>query len=148
MTQAMEYIINNKGLDTEASYPYTAQDGTCQFNAANVGATLTGMVNITSGDENDLQQKVSLGPVSVAIDASHSSFQFYSSGVYNEPECSSQSLDHGVLAVGWGATSNGTAYWIVKNSWGTSWGINGFIWMARNSNNMCGIATIATLPLC
>jgi cathepsin L len=148
MTQAMQYIISNNGIDTESSYPYTAQDGNCVFNAANVGATLKSFVNVNTGDEADLQQKVHLGPTSVAIDASHSSFQFYSSGVYNEPDCSTSQLDHGVLAVGWGHDATGGDYWIVKNSWGTDWGLNGFIWMSRNNNNQCGIATMATLPKC
>jgi cathepsin L len=147
MTQAMTYIIQNGGIDTEASYPYTAQDGTCNYNAANSGATLKSFVNVNSGDENDLQVKVSQGPTSVAIDASQQSFQFYSSGVYNEPACSTSQLDHGVLAVGWGV-DNGTPFWLVKNSWGTDWGMNGYIEMSRNLNNQCGIATMATLPLC
>jgi cathepsin L len=147
MTQAMDYIISNKGIDTESSYPYTAQDGTCHYKAANSGATLKSYINVNQGDENDLQDKVYLGPTSVAIDASHSSFQFYSSGVYNEPDCSSTQLDHGVLAIGWG-TASGSDYWLVKNSWGTDWGLQGYIWMTRNGNNQCGIATMATLPQC
>jgi cathepsin L len=147
MTQAMDYIISNNGIDTESSYPYTAQDGTCHYNAANSGATLKSYTNVNQGDENDLQAKVHTGPTSVAIDASQSSFQFYSSGVYSDPACSTSQLDHGVLAVGWGVLS-GADYWIVKNSWGSDWGLNGFIWMARNDNNMCGIATMATLPKC
>jgi len=146
MTQAMDYIISNKGIDTESSYPYTAQDGTCVYNAANSASTLGAYTNVATGDENGLQSSVYSGPTSVAIDASQSSFQFYSSGVYSDPNCSSTQLDHGVLAVGWGADSSGNAYWLVKNSWGTDWGLAGFIWMARNDNNMCGIATMATLP--
>jgi cathepsin L len=115
MTQAMQYIIDNKGIDTEASYPYTAQDGTCNFNAANIGATLTGYTNVNSGDENDLLNKAYVGPTSVAIDASQNSFQFYSSGVYYDSGCSSTQLDHGVLVVGWGTDAkSGSDYWIVK----------------------------------
>jgi cathepsin L len=148
MTQAMQYIISNGGIDTEASYPYTAEDGTCSYNAANSGATLKNYKNVPSGNENALQTSVQQGPTSVAIDASQPSFQFYSSGVYNEPACSSTSLDHGVLAVGWGVDPSGGPYWIVKNSWGTSWGQSGYIWMSRNKNNQCGIATMATLPQC
>lgn len=148
MTWAMKYIINNGGIDTESSYSYTAQSShNCQYSDANKGATLSSYVNVKRGDENDLQQKVYKGPTSVAIDASHSSFQFYHSGVYYEPSCSSTQLDHGVLAVGWG-TSSGKDYWIVKNSWGSSWGQQGYIWMSRNRNNNCGIATTATLPKC
>jgi cathepsin L len=146
MDDAFKYIITNKGLDTEASYPYTAESSTtCNYNAANSGGYVTGYVDVTSGDENALQAAVYIEPVSIAIDASQSSFQFYSTGVYSDPNCSSTQLDHGVLAIGWG-TSSGTAYWIVKNSWGTDWGQNGFIWMARNDNNMCGVATMASYP--
>jgi len=147
MTQAMDYIIANKGIDTEASYPYTAQNGNCKFTATSVGATLKAYTNVKSGDESDLQTKVYAGPTSVAIDASHMSFQLYSKGVYNEPACSSSQLDHGVLAVGWGTSAN-TPFWIVKNSWSAGWGMNGYIWMSRNKNNQCGIATMATLPSC
>jgi len=149
MTDAMTYIIANHGIDTEASYPYQAADGTCNFKTANIGATLASFTNVPSGDEKSLLCAAVKGPVSVAIDASQNSFQFYSSGVYSDPNCSSQNLDHGVLVVGWGHDdSSNQDYWIVKNSWGTTWGLNGFIWMARNDNNMCGIATMATLPAC
>jgi len=145
MTDAFEYIISNGGIDTEASYPYTAEDGTCHYNAANCGSTLASYTNVQSGSEASLQQSVVLGPTSVAIDASHSSFQMYSGGVYYEPYCSATQLDHGVLAVGYGS-SGGQDYWIVKNSWGTDWGMSGYIWMSRNRNNNCGIATMASLP--
>jgi cathepsin L len=150
MTQAMTYIISNGGIDTEASYPYTAESSqTCNYNAANSGATLKSYVNVQTGSESDLQVKTQTGPTSVAIDASQSSFQFYSSGVYYEPACSSTQLDHGVLSIGWGTdSSSGSDYWLVKNSWGTDWGMNGYIWMSRNKNNNCGIATMATLPQC
>jgi cathepsin L len=147
MDDAFEYVIQNNGIDTEASYPYTAQDGTCQYNRANCGSTLAAYQDVTSGSEAALQvASATIGPVSVAIDASHSSFQLYNSGVYYEPDCSSTSLDHGVLAVGYG-TTGGSDYWIVKNSWGTDWGMNGYIWMSRNRNNNCGIATMASYPL-
>jgi len=145
MTQAFDYIIKNHGIDTESSYPYTAQNGNCHFSAANIGSTLVTYTNVQSGSEADLVAKINLGPTSVAIDASHSSFQLYKSGIYYEPACSSSALDHGVLAVGYGSTGS-KDYYIVKNSWGTDWGMAGYIDMSRNRNNNCGIATMATLP--
>jgi len=147
MDNAFRYIIANKGIDTEASYAYTAKDSTsCRYTATNSGATISSYKDVTSGSEAALVTAVNQQPISVAIDAGHNSFQLYKSGVYYEPACSSTRLDHGVLAVGYG--SDGTNdYWIVKNSWGTSWGMSGFINMARNKNNNCGIATMASYPI-
>jgi cathepsin L len=146
MDQAFEYIRVNNGIDTEPSYPYEAVDRTCRFKAADVGATDTGFTDITSKDEDALQQAVAtVGPISVAIDASHSSFQLYKRGVYNEPRCSQTQLDHGVLAVGYGVEGS-KDYWLVKNSWGTSWGTEGYIMMTRNKKNQCGIATASSYP--
>jgi len=146
MDDAFQYIIANKGIDTEASYPYTATGpNTCTYSAANCGSTATAFTDVTSGSESALQVAVAQQPVSVAIDAGESSFQFYSTGIYYEPACSPTSLDHGVLAVGYG-TQGSADYWIVKNSWGTTWGQLGYIWMARNRNNNCGIATMASYP--
>jgi len=146
MDQAFEYIKDNQGIDTEDSYPYEAIDDQCRFTTQNVGATDTGFTDITSKDENALQQAVAtVGPISVAIDASHTSFQLYKHGVYNEPFCSQTRLDHGVLAIGYG-TDTGKAYWLVKNSWGEGWGDQGYIKMTRNKRNQCGIATAASYP--
>ncbi|CAO1331127.1 unnamed protein product [Diamesa serratosioi] len=149
MDNAFQYIKENGGIDTENSYPYEAKDDTCHYNKKNVGATDKGFVDIPTGDENKLMQaSATVGPISVAIDASHESFQFYSEGVYVEPQCDSQQLDHGVLLVGYGTDEETKQdYWIVKNSWGTTWGDKGFIKMARNMQNQCGIATQASYPL-
>jgi cathepsin L len=145
MDSAFKYIISVKGLDTESSYPYTARDGQCKFNAANIGTKITSYKDVQKGSEASLQTAVSGQPVSVAIDASHSSFQLYHSGIYFESKCSSSQLDHGVLAVGYG-TNNGN-YWIVKNSWGTSWGAQGYILMSKDKSNNCGIATASSYPV-
>ncbi|XP_054163590.1 procathepsin L-like [Oppia nitens] len=148
MDNAFAYIKDNHGVDTEGSYPYEAKDKKCRYKARNVGATDTGFVDISEGDENKLKEAVAtVGPVSVAIDASHESFQFYSKGVYDEAECSSTELDHGVLVVGYGTSPASEDYWIVKNSWGTQWGDEGYIKMTRNKDNQCGIASSASYPL-
>jgi len=145
MTSAFKYVQANKGIDTEQSYPYTAKTGTCHYSAANSGATITSYKTIASGSETALANAISNQPIAVAIDASKNSFQLYKSGVYYEPTCSSSSLDHGVLAVGWGTST--ADYYIVKNSWGTSWGTAGYIQMARGRSNNCGIATQAAYPV-
>ncbi|RZC43276.1 Peptidase C1 domain containing protein, partial [Asbolus verrucosus] len=149
MDNAFRYIKANGGIDTEASYPYRAEDEKCHYKPKNKGATDRGFVDIESGSEDQLQAAVAtIGPISVAIDASHESFQQYAGGVYYEPECSSEQLDHGVLAVGYGIDSETQKeYWLVKNSWGESWGMHGYIKMARNRDNNCGIATQASYPL-
>jgi cathepsin L len=146
MDGAFKYIIANKGIDTETSYKYTARDGTCKYSASNIGATLSSFKDVARSEQALTSAIQSVGPISVAIDASQKSFQFYKSGVYYESACSSTKLDHGVLAVGYGS-SGSSDYYIVKNSWGTSWGQQGYIWMARNKNNNCGIATSASYPI-
>ncbi|GFU52293.1 cathepsin L [Nephila pilipes] len=149
MDVAFEFIKSENGIDTENSYPYKGRQNTCAFKSSNVGATCTGHVHIPSGNEEALKQAVAtVGPVSVGIDAHHDSFHDYKAGVYDEPKCGNKPSDlvHAVLVVGYG-TEEGKDYWLVKNSWGKSFGMNGYIKMSRNKNNQCGIATAAIYPL-
>ena len=87
-----------------------------------------------------------VGPVSVAIDASSDSFRRYRAGVHYSYSCSSTRMNHAVLAVGYGS-EDGEDYYLVKNSWSTMWGDGGYIKMARNRGNNCGIASDAAFPL-
>ncbi|XP_048242137.1 procathepsin L-like [Haliotis rufescens] len=147
MNLAFEYIQINVGIDTETSYPYVGRVDRCRFKRADIGATDIGFMDIQRGSESDLQNAVAtVGPISVAIDASRPTFHLYKSGVYDDTSCSTLQLDHGVLAVGYGSTSEGVDYWLVKNSWGASWGDQGYLKMSRNKDNQCGIATQASYP--
>jgi len=149
MDNAFQYIISNNGLTTEAGYPYTATGpNTCNVQTP-LASTITSYCDVTSGSESALQNAVAQQPVSVAIEADQSCFQFYSGGVMSDPSCGTQ-LDHGVLAVGFGVTGANTKYWNVKNSWGTSWGMNGYIWLGRDVAGqplgVCGIASEPSFP--
>jgi len=148
-SQAFEYIKHTGGIELGTDYVYTGRDGSCRFNVAKVAARVTGEVNITEGAESELFDAVTnSGPVAIAFQVV-SDFQSYRSGVYDSTRCKSGPMDvnHAVLVVGYNTdASSGKPYWIVKNSWGTSFGIAGYFNMVRNKN-MCGISTCASFPL-
>ncbi|XP_062019787.1 senescence-specific cysteine protease SAG39-like [Rosa rugosa] len=148
MDDAFQFINQNHGLSTEANYPYTGVDGTCNAKKeANHAASITGHEDVPANSESALLNAVANQPISVAIDASGSDFQFYSSGVFTGT-CGT-SLDHGVTAVGYGVSDDGTKYWLVNNSWGAEWGEQGYIRMQRDVDapeGLCGIAMEASYP--
>ncbi|KAK9893082.1 hypothetical protein WA026_023646 [Henosepilachna vigintioctopunctata] len=136
---AFDYVKEN-GIDTESNYPYRAQQGSC--NQRSTAVKISGYSNV-NGDENSIQQAVaSKGPVSIAIDAS-SELQNYHSGVLDDGTCTSN-VNHAVLAVGYGE-ENGSPFWIIKNSWGSNWGENGYYRLVRN-RSACGITTMPSYP--
>lgn len=143
--KAFQYVIDNRGIDSEAAYPYRAATQQCRYNAAHRVANCSGYSLLPRGDEGAMKEALAtIGPLSVAIDASHRKFHFYKSGVYDNPDCAKKT-NHGVLAVGYGA-QNGDDYWLVKNSWGASFGERGYIRMSRNKKNQCGIAQHISYP--
>ncbi|XP_068337050.1 senescence-specific cysteine protease SAG39-like [Pyrus communis] len=148
MDDAFQFIQQNRGISTEANYPYDGVDGTCNAKKeASRAAKITGFEDVPANSEKALLTAVAHQPVSVAIDASGSDFQFYSSGVFTGT-CGT-SLDHGVTTVGYGVSEDGTKYWLVKNSWGAEWGEAGYIRMQRDvaaAEGLCGIAMAASYP--
>merc|ERR1711897_88164 len=135
---AYKYVEAEGGLCSESEYPYTARDGTCKDKTCGTKYNpISGAVKVTPDSDTALQNAEAVGCNAVGIEADQSSFQYYSSGVLTG-NCGT-SLDHGVLAVGFGS-SGGTDYWKVKNSWGTSWGMNGYVLIERGVNK-CGIAS-------
>ena len=146
MAKAMEYVVEHGGIDTELSYPYQGVGGQCAFNQSNVATNFSSVVNITQGDCQGLFNAVATqGPISVAINAN--GIMNYQNGIYSDQNCDPQSLDHGVLVVGYGVTTDGKLYYIVKNSWGTDWGQDGYMYWDRSIDNMCGICEDASYPI-
>ncbi|KAI9990499.1 hypothetical protein PInf_021527 [Phytophthora infestans] len=146
-----EIITNHKGkIDREEDYGYTAESkGVCNAKDDKAIGHFTSYANVTSDDEAALQAAIATkGVQAVAIDASSFTFQLYRHGVYSWPLCGNapDALDHGVAAAGYGVYKK-KDYWLVKNSWGNSWGMKGYIMMSRNKDNQCGIATDATYPI-
>ncbi|CAN8311838.1 unnamed protein product [Cochlearia groenlandica] len=148
MDYAFEFVIKNHGLDTEKDYPYQERDGTCKKDKLKTRVvTIDSYKGVPSNNEKALMEAVAVQPVSVGICGSERAFQLYSSGIFSGP-CST-SLDHAVLIVGYGS-QNSVDYWIVKNSWGKRWGMDGFMHMQRNTGNsegICGINMLASYPV-
>jgi C1A family cysteine protease len=145
MEGAFKFVIAN-GQCTLASYPYTAKDGTCQKCTA--VAHISYCSDVKPNDQVSMKAAVAQQPVAVAIEADTRYFQSYSGGILTSSSCGT-SLDHGVLTVGYGE-ENGQKYWLVKNSWGTSWGDMGYVKIARsestNDPGICGIAMDPSFP--
>jgi C1A family cysteine protease len=145
MEGAFKFVIEN-GQCTLSSYPYTAKDGTCQKCSA--VAHISSCSDVKPNDQLSLKAAVAQQPVAVAIEADTRYFQSYSGGILDSASCGT-SLDHGVLAVGYGE-ENGQKYWLVKNSWGTTWGDKGYVKIARsdstNDAGICGIAMDPSFP--
>ena len=151
MDNAFKYVINNGGIDTEADFPYHAFAlwRTCPADKeGNHAVTITDYTDVPTKNKDALLQALSAQPVSIAIEADHFVFQNYRGGIITEDTCGDP-LDHGVLAVGFDTTAD-TPYWIVKNSWGASWGESGYVRLAINvtdTSGQCGILEHPVYPV-
>lgn len=148
MDLAMDYCIENNGLTSNNDYPYTAKDGECSLKCDTVsdnkccdedysdsqkltnikkvkGSKITNYKYIIPRSVTDIKASLKNSPISIALDASHFAFRFYKDGVIDVPPTNSEQLNHAVLLTGYGKDVNGT-YWVIQNSWGETWGDNGF----------------------
>lgn len=149
MSTAYEYIIvhQDRKFMKEEDYPYVPLEQACMFDASKAVAHIQTWVEVSWMSESDLKTKVAQnGVAAIAIYASLSSFMNYKSGIYYDLLCEPFIQNHGVGCVGYG-TENGTDFWIVRNSWGKTWGEGGYIRIKRNAWNQCGVASNAIVPL-
>ncbi|MCL7028648.1 hypothetical protein MKW94_015146, partial [Papaver nudicaule] len=149
MDYAFEFVINNGGIDTESDYPYKAKDGTCNITKEEKKTVTIDGYKDVAPEENALFCSVANQPISVGIVGSSLDFQLYTGGIY-DGDCTNdpKDIDHGVLIVGYGSKED-QDYWIVKNSWGTKWGMGGYAHIKRNTDleyGVCAINAMASYP--
>lgn len=145
-SSVFEYVHHAGGINYEYAYPYTAVVGVCKFSPVSIAARTVNSFNITEADEGSIKRILAnIGPVAVAFQVDLD-FMLYSSGVYSSHHCRSGHATHAALIVGYDTDPNFGPYWLVKNSWGVSWGESGFVRIARGSN-MCGIGSCASYPV-
>ena len=146
MDNGFAFVMAN-GICAEEAYPYETKGGSCQ--ECETVATLSGCNDVKANNQVDLKSAVAQGPVSIAIEADTKVFQLYTSGVITSDACGT-TLDHGVLIVGYGE-EKGVKYWLVKNSWSSSWGEKGYVKIERsestNDPGVCGVAMQASFPI-
>lgn len=138
-----DYVIHNShGIPSEKEMPYTSKKTKCpKLSSLKFVANFSSYTELNEGDEKGLGvATATIGPISISMDAGgDGNFQFYKSGVFKSTKCT-KVVDHAVLVVGYGTDpASGEQYWLVKNSWGSTWGLEGYFWIYRGSN-MCGVA--------
>ncbi|CAK0787246.1 hypothetical protein CVIRNUC_010463 [Coccomyxa viridis] len=152
----IEYITENGGIDTEADYPYLAEDAKCEFKKEGKSprdATLDGFMHVPARNETALAQAVSQHPVAVAVCCGDNidNWHQYTGGIFEIPNTDipggcTDPLDHAVVVVGYDTTEEGQDYWLIKNSWSTTWGEQGFFKVRRNVGAPLAAFGLATQP--
>jgi len=138
--------METHGQELETAYPYTAMDGSCNYSAADGKVEVSTIANVAPSSVAQLKAAIATGPTSVTVEADTSVFQMYTSGVLNSPDCGT-SLDHAITAIGYGTDPTAGDYYIVRNSWGASWGNAGYINIAAvDGVGICGIQQISLWP--
>ncbi|KAJ3648359.1 hypothetical protein Zmor_020169 [Zophobas morio] len=146
MSDAFKYVAKNHGINYYHDYPYEGLKKTCRYNATKPKIVIWGFEYLSQPDEDMLKRMLVMrGPVSVAIDGT-GNFPDYTNGIYYNPTCSRNTFSHAGVIVGYGS-ENGQDFWLLKNSWGQEWGLDGYIKIARNRGNHCGIASKASYPV-
>ncbi|XP_065346156.1 cathepsin L-like proteinase [Cloeon dipterum] len=145
---AVEFVMKH-GIAREEDYPYTHVQGVCQCKEKGCSdhPKILKILQLRSKSEEELKMVVAfLGPVAFNFDGGMNTFLYYNGGVYSKSNCRAHYQFHSMVIVGYG-TENGQDYWLAKNSWGHNWGEKGYIRIARNKNNYCGIANNVFLPM-
>ncbi|XP_051829711.1 procathepsin L-like [Antechinus flavipes] len=162
VTSAFEYIFK-KGIVSEECYPYVAKKNSlCSYRSECAAVKIRDYVVLPFGNEEILMKAVAIvGPVSVSLNV-RKSLHFYKGGIYVEPKCKRRNTNHALLLVGYGYKEGKkdkksrleeenqyeeTKFWILKNSWGVNWGKKGYVYIAKDKNNHCGVATRAIYPI-
>jgi C1A family cysteine protease len=149
LESGFQFVEENGGICSEASYPYVGRREECAVGTRNSTAKIRSFARVMLGSERAMQKVVArIGPVAASVDARQRSFQLYKSGVYSDPMCAWFLTSHALLIVGYGHDHvSGQDFWLAKNSWGEKWGEQGYVRIARNQANHCGIATNSMFPI-
>lgn len=136
--EAMSWIIQQGGQDAESCYPYTAQDGNCASSQCTPVNKISSTTSIAQDENSIYTALANSGPLSICCDAE--AWQNYNGGILAASQCG-DNVDHAIQLTGYSSSQGG--YWIVRNSWGSSWGENGFIWL-QYGQNTCDITSEVT----
>jgi cathepsin L len=145
--KVFEYIRDRGGISAQSDYPYTGKFGECRRADKPVNISVKGYGFVQSENSETFKRAlVSEGPLTIGVDQTQESFMRYAGGIYFEPNCEENYLTHAVLLVGFGV-EDGEEFWVIKNSFGVTWGENGYMRIAMNRGNDCGVKKAAEFPI-